>query len=219
MKYFIIYVILILVLLYCIIFYKKQNMIISNFIPLSEYPELEILKSNHKVILQELNNILENGFWSNYDDLHKKDIFRNGDLNSVVEHLKKSESKVNKETNEPKWKMFGLIFNKNTIEVNEKLCPKTTQLLKDIPCIINAGFSCLESNKSTDIHSDNNEEFYRYQLPLIIPKGDTGFKVNNETIKYKVNESFIFDDSNMHQAWNNTDKIRVVLICDIAKKI
>lgn len=217
MNYFVIYILLISVLLYYAIGHKKETLTINNFIPLSEYPELELLKSNYKVILEELNNILENGFWSNYDDLHKKDIFRNGDLNSVVEHLTKSESKVNKETNEPKWKMFGLIFNKNTIESNEKLCPKTTQLLKNIPCIINAGFSCLEPNKSTDLHSDDNEDFYRYQLPLIIPKGNTGFKVNGETINYKVNEPFIFDDGNMHQAWNLTNKIRVVLICDIVR--
>ena len=102
---------------------------------LSKYPELEILKKNHKVIIEELNNILKNGYWSNYDDLHKKDIFINGDLNSVMEHLAKSESKINTETCNRKWKVFGLIFNKNIIELNEKSCPKTIQLLKSIPNI------------------------------------------------------------------------------------
>ena len=134
-----------------------------------------------------------------------------------MEHLVKSESKINTETNDPKWKVFGLIFNKNIIELNEKLCPQTTQLLKSIPDIINAGFSCLEPNKSTDSHSDDNKDFYRYQLPLIVPDGDTGFKSDNETINYKVNEPFIFNDSIIHQAWNNTNKIRVVLICDIIR--
>ena len=90
MYYFIVYIMVLVVLIYYTFSYKQENMTISNFIPLSKYPELEILKKNHKVILKELNNILKNGNWSNYDDLHKKDIFRNGNLNSVMEHLVKS---------------------------------------------------------------------------------------------------------------------------------
>ncbi len=191
----------------------------ENFIKLNQYPELDILKDNYDIIISELNNILKKGYWSNYDDLHKKDIFRNNDINNVINQLTKSESKVKTSTKKPKWKVFGLIFNKNILEINEKLCPKTIQLLKSIPCVINAGFSCLEPNKSTDIHSDDNKDFFRYQLPLIIPKGDTGFKVNNQTIKYKINQPFIFDDCNEHQAWNYTNNIRVVLICDIERKI
>ena len=218
MYYFIIYIILI----FCIIYHIKNNGIKNplseNFIALNKYPELDILGGNYEIICSELNYILENGFWSNYDDLHKKDIFRNNDLKTVINELTKSESKVNTKTKEPKWKVFGLIFNKNTLESNEQFCPKTIKLLKSIPCIINAGFSCLEPNKSTDVHSDDNKDFFRYQLPLIIPEGNTGFKVNDESIKYKVNQPFIFDDCNDHQAWNYTNKIRVVLICDIERK-
>lgn len=218
MYYCTIYIILFLCIIYCIKYINIKNLPSDNFIALNKYSELDILKKNHEIICSELNNILEKGFWSNYDDLHKKDIFRNNNIKSVINELTKSESKVDTETKEPKWKLFGLIFNKNILETNEKLCPKTIQLLKSIPCIINAGFSCLEPDKSTDVHSDNNKDLFRYQLPLIIPEGDTGFKVNNESIKYKVNDPFIFDDCNDHQAWNYTNKIRVVLICDIERK-
>ena len=218
MYHFIIFIILFFCIVYCIQNTNVNNKFSENFITLDKYSEMDILKKNHEVICSEINHILEKGYWSNYDDLHKKDIFRNKDLKTIVNELTKSESKVDEETKEPKWKVFGLIFNKNVLETNEKLCPKTIQLLKSIPCVINAGFSCLEPNKSTDLHSDDNEDFYRYQLPLIIPEGDTGFKVNGESIKYKINEPFIFDDCNDHQAWNYTNKIRVVLICDIERK-
>ncbi len=197
---------------------NTNSIVHENFVSLSKYPELDILKQNHKIILDELNYILENGLWSNYDDLHKKDIFKNNDINTIVNELSKSESKVNIKTENPQWKVFGLLFNSNALESNEKLCPNSVNLLKSIPCIINAGFSCLEPNKSTDVHSDDNEDLFRYQLPLIVPKGDTGFKVNDSIINYKINEPFIFDDCNDHQAWNYTDKIRVVLICDIKRK-
>jgi hypothetical protein len=210
-----------IVLFFSTIFYINSlytNNYPENFININKYPELNVLSENHKVILSELKKILKNGLWSNYDDLHKKDIFRNSSVEEVIQKLSKSESKVNIETQEPKWKVFGLIFNKNIIEKNKEFCPNTVNLLKSIPCIVNAGFSCLEANKATDIHSDDNIDFFRYQLPLIVPEGDTGFTSNNYSIKYKINEPFIFNDSFEHHAWNYTNKIRVVLICDIERK-
>lgn len=220
MQYFVIYIFLLFCLI-CFISNKKQesfNTIIDDFIPLTNYPELNILEQNTSIILDELDYILKNEYWSNYDDLHGKDVFKNNDINYVMNELIKSESKINEQPIEPKWKMFGLIFNKQSLDKNIDVCPITISLLKSIPCVINAGFSCLEPNKTTDLHSDDNNNFYRYQLPLIIPSGDTGFTVNKSTISYKLNEPFIFNDSNMHQAWNNTNKIRVVLICDIHRK-
>jgi len=196
----------------------EQNYIFEkDFISLNNYPELNILNDNYKIILEELNYILENGLWANYDDLHGKDIFRKGNMEYVLSEMKNSETKVDKITKNPKWKMFGLLFNKQP--VSENLCPKTIELLKSIPCIINAGFSCLEPNKRTDAHSDDNDIYYRYQLPLIVPKGNTGFKVNNTSINYELGKPFIFDDCMSHQAWNDTNEIRVVLICDIDRKI
>jgi len=171
------------------------------------------------IICEELKNIIKNGYWSNYDDLHGIDVFRNANLENVLIEMKKSESKINKKTDNPKWKMFGLIFNKEIIKEHKKYCPKTIEILKSIPHISNAGFSCLEPNKATNVHSDDNDNFYRYQLPLIIPKGDTAFKVNDSIIQYKPNQPFIFDDCYLHQAWNYTNQIRIVLICDIDRKI
>jgi beta-hydroxylase len=201
-----------------LIFNNTQKNIPEGFISLENYPELKILEENFNTICDELNNIIKNGYWSNYDELHGKDVFRNASLENILIEMKKSESKINNKTKNPKWKMFGLIFNKEIIEEHKKYCPKTVELLKSIPYISNAGFSCLEPNKATDIHSDDNDIFYRYQLPLFIPEGDTGFKVNNSTIQYKLNQPFIFDDCYLHQAWNYTNQIRIVLICDIDRK-
>jgi hypothetical protein len=216
---FIIIIIIIFSLYYLFIKNNNDTIILNDFILLSNYPELKILTDNSSVILEELNFIIKNGLWSNYDDLHGKDVFRNNNLDYVLSEMTKSESKVEENTKNPKWKMFGILFNKQSINLNWDYCPKTVSLLKSIPYIINAGFSCLEPNKSTDEHSDNNEFFYRYQLPLIVPEGNTGFKVNTSVIKYKINEPFIFDDCMTHMAWNYTNKIRVVLICDIDKKL
>ena len=59
MYYFIIYIILVL----CIIYYAKkatyEKFVSNNFISLERYPELDVLKENHEIIVNELNYIFD----------------------------------------------------------------------------------------------------------------------------------------------------------------
>jgi hypothetical protein len=214
--YTLIFLLTLFILFLCTI--HKINISPTNFISLSTYPEMNILVENYSKILRELEYVLENSLWTRYDILHKKNIFQKSDNKTIQQELKNNISKINKNTTQPEWKIYGLLLNKERIKEHTKICPFTTQLLESIPYVINAGFSCLEAGKITDYHSDDNINFYRYQLPLIVPYGDTKFRSIDEIIKYEPNKPFIFDDSKMHQAWNLTDKIRIVLIIDILKK-
>ena len=51
-------------------------------------------------------------------------------------------------------------------------------------------------------------------LPLIVPEG-CGFRVGNETRQWVPGKAWVFDDTLEHEAWNDSDKLRVVLIFDI----
>ncbi len=51
-------------------------------------------------------------------------------------------------------------------------------------------------------------------LPLVIPPG-CGFRVGNETREWRVGEAWVFDDTIEHEAWNDGDQPRYVLICDV----
>ena len=51
-------------------------------------------------------------------------------------------------------------------------------------------------------------------LPLILP-GGCGFRVGGETREWKIGEAWVFDDTIEHEAWNNSDETRVILICDV----
>jgi len=51
-------------------------------------------------------------------------------------------------------------------------------------------------------------------LPLIVPEG-CGFRVGGETREWKVGEAFAFDDTIEHEAWNNSEELRAVLIFDV----
>ena len=51
-------------------------------------------------------------------------------------------------------------------------------------------------------------------LPLIVPPG-CGFRVGNQVREWEVGKLLIFDDTIEHEAWNDSDEDRVVLIFDI----
>jgi aspartyl/asparaginyl beta-hydroxylase (cupin superfamily) len=51
-------------------------------------------------------------------------------------------------------------------------------------------------------------------LPLIVPD-NCAIRVGNETRTWKTGEMMIFDDSIEHEAWNESEETRVVLIFDI----
>ena len=51
-------------------------------------------------------------------------------------------------------------------------------------------------------------------LPLIVP-ADCGFRVGGETRAWVEGEAFAFDDTIEHEAWNESNQPRVVLILDV----
>ena len=51
-------------------------------------------------------------------------------------------------------------------------------------------------------------------LPLVLP-GPAAFRVGAETRPWKMGEAWVFDDTIEHEAWNDADELRVILIFDV----
>jgi len=51
-------------------------------------------------------------------------------------------------------------------------------------------------------------------LPLVMPPA-CGFRVGGETREWRIGEAWVFDDTIEHEAWNESDEVRIILICDI----
>lgn len=51
-------------------------------------------------------------------------------------------------------------------------------------------------------------------LPLIVP-GPCRFRVCNRVREWRLGEAWVFDDTMEHEAWNDTDQLRVILIFDV----
>jgi aspartyl/asparaginyl beta-hydroxylase (cupin superfamily) len=50
-------------------------------------------------------------------------------------------------------------------------------------------------------------------LPLVVPDG-CGFRVGAETRTLEVGKAWAFDDTIEHEAWNDSDEPRAILILD-----
>jgi aspartate beta-hydroxylase len=99
-------------------------------------------------------------------------------------------------------------------------CPRTVAALESWPrCEIpgsspSAVFSILDSRTRIPPHHGVNNTRLIVHLPLIVPPG-CGFRVGGETREWEPGKAFVFDDTIEHEAWNDSDEPRAVMIFDI----
>lgn len=99
-------------------------------------------------------------------------------------------------------------------------CPETTALLESLPLARQEGFaptamfSALQPHTHIPAHTGSANVRLLAHLPLVLP-GPARFRVGNTTREWRMGEAWVFDDTIEHEAWNDADQVRVVLIFDI----
>jgi aspartyl/asparaginyl beta-hydroxylase (cupin superfamily) len=100
------------------------------------------------------------------------------------------------------------------------LCPETAAALEAVPQSRLPGkaptafFSVLRPGAHIPPHTGVTNTRAIIHLPLVVPD-DCLFRVGAETRPWRVGEAFAFDDTIEHEAWNNSDAVRIVLIFDV----
>jgi aspartyl/asparaginyl beta-hydroxylase (cupin superfamily) len=99
-------------------------------------------------------------------------------------------------------------------------CPATAAALAAIPGARIPGrapsafFSMLKPHTRIPPHTGVTNTRAIVHLPLIVPPG-CGFRVGGETRAWEEGRAFAFDDTIEHEAWNDSDELRAVLIFDV----
>jgi aspartyl/asparaginyl beta-hydroxylase (cupin superfamily) len=75
-------------------------------------------------------------------------------------------------------------------------------------------FSILDARSRIPAHTGPVNTRLVVHLALVVPPG-CGFRVGGETREWQPGKAFVFDDSINHEAWNDSDLPRAVLIFDI----
>ncbi len=122
--------------------------------------------------------------------------------------------------NSRRWGVYFLWKAGEACLDNMAKCPKTVEALESWPrCDLpgsgpTAVFSILDAKTRIPPHSGVNNARLIVHVPLIVPPG-CGFRVGAETRGWEPGNAFVFDDTIEHEAWNDSDVPRAVLILDI----
>ncbi|MHB8528721.1 MAG: aspartyl/asparaginyl beta-hydroxylase domain-containing protein [Caulobacteraceae bacterium] len=120
----------------------------------------------------------------------------------------------------PKWSTFFLWRDGARQDEACALCPRTAELLSTLPLADQPGFaptvvfSILDAHTRIPPHTGSSNIRLVGHLPLILP-GPARFRVGNVTRDWRLGEAWVFDDTIEHEAWNDADEARAILIFDV----
>jgi aspartate beta-hydroxylase len=119
-----------------------------------------------------------------------------------------------------RWSALHLWRSGKPVQENLARCPETARALAALPMADigglcpNAMFSALAPKSHIPPHNGETNARVVAHLPLIVPKG-CRYRVGFDWCEWRVGEVLIFDDTIEHEAYNDSDELRVVLIFDL----
>ena len=167
------------------------------YIPVREFPELDVLQQNWPVIREEALKLIE------------------------LKKIKAAEQNNDAGFNsffKTGWKRFYLKWYDASHPSAERLCPKTHALLQGIPSVKAAMFAELPPGAKLNLHRDPFAGSIRYHLGLATPNDDRCFiEVDGERHSWRDGQAVIFDETYLHWAENTSGADRVILFCDVER--
>jgi len=164
------------------------------------YPELKPIIENWEVIRDEVialhsKKLLENTTNPGskaYYDIGFRTFYKNG------------------------WSKFYLKWYGHTHKSARTHCPKTVEILNKVSMVNGAMFSILPPGSKLTRHLDPVACSLRFHLGLKTPNSDDCFiSVDEQVYSWRDGEPFIFDETYLHFAKNNSNEDRLILMCDI----
>ena len=172
----------------------------SPFFEAEQFPWAAELENNWQLIRQELDLILQHATeLPNFQDI------------SPDQGYSTSQDNL--------WKTYFFYGYGVKEDANCDRCPETTRLIENIPGMKTAFFSILLPGKHIPQHRGPYKGVVRCLLGLKVPEHRElcRIRVGEETRHWEEGKAMFFDDSFQHEAWNETDEIRVVLFLDVVR--
>ncbi len=173
----------------------------SIFFSKEQFPWVDMLEANWKVIREELDEVMEYAdALPNFQDISPR------------------QSRI---ANDNLWKTFFFCAFGFKSKQNCDRCPETAKLLEKIPGLKVAFFSILAPGKHIPEHRGKHKGLIRYHLGLKVPEPRSACRIRiaDQIAHWEEGKSLLFDDTYYHEVWNDTDGYRVVLFLDIARPL
>ncbi len=170
------------------------------YIERRDFPELDLLRDNWQTIRDEALALFDEGYIR--AALHDNEagfgsFFKRG------------------------WKRFYLTwYDEQPLPSAAKLCPKTLELLHQIPSVKGAMFTMLPAGSHLNPHRDPFGGSLRYHLGLATPNADAcRIFVDGQPRAWRDGEDMMFDETYVHWVKNETDADRLILFCDVQRPL
>jgi aspartyl/asparaginyl beta-hydroxylase (cupin superfamily) len=176
------------------------------FFDRGHFPWIAALEAKTPVIRDELLQALR----TERGKFHPYIAYRPGDPVNQWQELNHSD----------RWSTFDLWRAGSAVQENLDRCPETARALSAVEKVEigglcpNALFSALEAKTHIPPHNGETNARLVAHLPLIVPDR-CRLRVGFEEREWKVGEVMVFDDTLEHEARNDSDELRVVLIFDV----
>ncbi|MDB4299655.1 aspartyl/asparaginyl beta-hydroxylase domain-containing protein [bacterium] len=186
--------------------YFLPNVAYHTFFPEQELPWLKELEAHTDVIESELQTLLSN----------EKDKF-SPYIHGGIDRPQNSETTL---LDSRDWTSAYLWEDGSPNHDNMALCPKTTELLSELPLTLMEGFSPsvlfskLDAGARIEPHTGMLNTRLICHLPLVVPD-HCALRVGDQTRSTQRGVAWAFDDSVNHEAWNLSNSDRVILLFDV----
>jgi len=120
------------------------------------------------------------------------------------------------------WRLFILRAYGVDHPANRTKCPFTASLFMHNKTIQSVAISFLEGKKHIPTHRGPFRGILRYHLGLVIPRNPDGSSTNRLRINGVIHElseghGLLWDDTYLHEAWNDSESVRAVLLIDVVR--
>ncbi|MCO5112575.1 MAG: aspartyl/asparaginyl beta-hydroxylase domain-containing protein [Bdellovibrionaceae bacterium] len=184
----------------CTLYMVTQKRASKPIMDVKDFPELQILQDNWQVIRDE---VLE--------------LYKSKALDATGDSANTSYYDIGFRTfYKYGWRKFYLNWYGYTHTSAQKSCPKTVELLSRVPSVNGAMISVLPPQSKLTRHLDPVACSLRYHLGLATPEDDNCYiNVDQTSYSWRDGDAFLFDETYLHYVFNNTDKTRLILMCDV----
>ncbi len=163
----------------------------------SDLAGLDTLRDNWQIIRDEALALAEQG------DIKAADSLNDAGFNSFFRSG---------------WTRFYLKWYGEPLGSALKQCPKTIELLEQVPSVKAAMFASLPPKGVLTPHRDPFAGSLRYHLGLSTPNSDNCYiLVDGEKHSWRDGGDVLFDETFIHEAHNKTQENRIILFCDVTR--
>jgi aspartate beta-hydroxylase len=170
------------------------------------FPWLDALEASTAVIRQELLDVLA----TDQDGMVPYISYEDGLPLNQWKELNHSR----------RWGAYFLWNEGRREEAHLERCPRTAAALRELPQVDVPGrgptafFSVLDARTTIPPHTGVTNTRLTVHLPLVVPEG-CRFRVGGEMREWRVGSGWVFDDTIEHEAWNDSNMPRAILIFDV----